>query len=63
MVSVNYWVPTTLYIGESQQVSKVKFKLVPECHTHPENQNRSSMLEPLSPLAWHLLFHHTREPA
>ena len=23
MVSVNYWVPTSLYIGESQQVSKV----------------------------------------
>ena len=39
-------------IGELQQVSKVcvvegllsSFKLVPECHTHPENQIRSSMI-------------------
>ena len=39
-------------VGELQQVSKVcvvegllsSFKLVPECHTHPENQIRSSMI-------------------
>ena len=41
-----------LVISKSQQVSKVcvaegllsSFKLVPECHTHPENQIRSSMI-------------------
>ena len=49
MVSVNGY---RLVIDESQQVSKVcvvegllsSFKLVPECHTHPENQIRSSMI-------------------
>ena len=35
---------TDLFIGESQQVSKVQIKLVPECHTHPENQIHSSMI-------------------
>ena len=48
MVLVNEY----LVIGELQQVSKVcvvegllsNFKLVPECHTHPENQIRSSMI-------------------
>ena len=43
---------TDLVIGESQQVSKVcvvegllsRFKLIPECHTHPENQIRSSVI-------------------
>ena len=43
---------TDLVIGESKQVSKVcvaegllsSFKLVPECHTHPENQIRASMI-------------------
>ena len=43
---------TDLVIGEIQQVSKVcvvegllsSFKLVPEGHTHPENQIRSSMI-------------------
>ena len=52
MVSVNEWVPTSHVIGELQQVSKVckgegllsSFKLVPGCHTHPENQIRSSMI-------------------